>query len=190
MSKIVKNTNKIDKKIVATDVVVDNKMRFDEIFNNILNKFSRHYDEDECKYMIPLHIINEVLGTDIKSLTKEQAKEIFYRDFYQGMRLTEIKNSRICEAMYEFAVIIEDIQVPVTMLKQSFNLLNMNYSLSESNKLSDKDINVINSYKFFKLLYRVLISKISNYLEGTCAGDNDEVVRFNKKIFREWVNGK
>ena len=190
MSKIVKNTNKIDKKIVATGVVVDNEKRFDEIFNNILNKFSRHYDGDDCKYMIPLHIINEVLGTDIKSLTKEQAKEIFYRDFYQGMRLTEIKNSRICEAMYEFAVIIEDIQVPITMLKQSFNLLNMNYSLSESNKLSDKDINVINSYKFFKLLYRVLISKISNYLEGTCAGDNDEVVRFNKKIFREWVNGK
>jgi lysozyme family protein len=93
---------------------------------------------------------------DVKDLTLNEVKEIYYNYFYKKYNFDLIQNKLIAFELFEFTVNTGNHRLAVKNLQRAFNVLNENILLEEDGILGPKTANAINNYKFYKSLYKVL----------------------------------
>jgi len=93
---------------------------------------------------------------DMMDLTLQEAKDIYEEKYYKNYGFDKIQNTKIAGELFEFTVNTGRGKHAVKFLQRSYNLLNKNIQLLEDGILGPKTAQTINSYKFYKSLYKTL----------------------------------
>jgi lysozyme family protein len=135
---------------------------FDKIFNDLIiieGGYSNHPMDrgGETKYGITKDVAREngYYG-DMRNLSLEEARDIYNERFFKFYGFDTIQNTKIAGELFEFTVNTGRGASAVRFLQRAYNLLNKNITLIEDGKLGPKTAQTINSYKFYKSLYKVL----------------------------------
>ena len=137
----------------------------------------------------------DFLGHKRKGITIDDVEEIWEKNSFW-----KIQNSKLATDLLEFAV-ITNASISIKILQRSFNALNKNILIEESGVLDDSTVESINSYKFYKSLFKMM-----NILQGVfylydCEDDEKsrslmEIhstkvgVPDKKDFFRKWIDSK
>jgi lysozyme family protein len=134
---------------------------------------------------------------DMKDLSKEQAIEIYYSEFWMKPGFNQIKNSKIAGELFEFGV-NAGVALAVKVLQRAYNLLNQNDVISEDGVLGPITAKKINNYKFFKSLYATMNILQGMYYIGLAEGDTELINNIKhhkqtygsklKKFVRGWID--
>jgi lysozyme family protein len=86
----------------------------------------------------------------------EIAREIYRVDYFDRYNFDSIQNTKIAGELFEFTVNTGRGKTAVKFLQRAYNVLNKNIILTEDGLLGPQTARVINSYKFYKSLYKIL----------------------------------
>jgi len=141
---------------------------FNKIFNDLIiieGGYSNHPQDrgGETQYGITKDVAHENgYDGDMRNLSLDEARVIYEKQFFNHYGFEQIQNTKIAGELFEFTVNTGRGASAVRFLQRAYNLLNKNITLTEDGKLGPKTAQTINSYKFYKSLYKVL-----NIFQGT-----------------------
>lgn len=126
-------------------------------------------DKDDAggitKYGVSLRFLKSIqpdaTRDDIIVLTKEQASEIFYHNFWSKLRCDDIISDDIAFALYDTAVNV-GIRQAVLFLQRAINA-NAMKSIEVDGKIGDETINATNSISAEYLLPTFLLMRMEFY---------------------------
>ena len=133
----------------------------------------------------------------MEDFTKEDALEIYYKEYWKKPHFDYIKNSKIATELFEFGV-NAGVKTSVKILQRAYNLLNTNDIIKEDGILGSITAHRVNNYKYYKSLFKVM-----NILQGMyyiALAENDVNLKDNilhhtevkggklKKFFRGWID--
>ncbi len=90
------------------------------------------------------------------NLQLDLAEEIYSEQYWAPYNFDLIKNSKIAGELFEFTVNTGDGRLASKILQRSYNLLNKNIQLTEDGAIGPHTAGTVNSYKFYKSLYKVM----------------------------------
>ena len=157
--------------------------------SNFERAFMNLEDFDGTSYGITENLA-ELHGSSLEAMNETIAHDIIKEFFWDKMNLQEIQNSKLAGEVLSFAVKTYDLNKAVILLQQSYNVLNKNIQISLSGNLTKNDAQIINSYKFYKGLYKVLIMKQGNYYLELAESDDDILQDDSKDFLRQWVDNR
>jgi len=135
---------------------------FEKIFNDLLvieqGYVNHSHDKGgETKFGITIDVAreNDYFG-DMKDLSLEQAHKIYEIEYFHKYGFEQIQNTKIAGELFEFTVNTGRGKTAVKFLQRAYNLLNKNIQLTEDGILGRKTAQTINSYKYYKSLFKVL----------------------------------
>jgi len=135
---------------------------FNKIFNDLIiieGGYSNHPHDrgGETQFGITKMVARENgYDGDMRDLSLEEARDIYENAFFIKYGFNQIQNTKIAGELFEFTANSGRGASAVRFLQRSYNLLNKNIHLVEDGKLGPQTANTINSYKFYKSLYKVL----------------------------------
>lgn len=135
---------------------------FNKIFEELIiieGGYSNHPHDrgGETMYGITQDVARENgYNGSMRNLTMEKARDIYEKAFFKRYNFDLIQNTKIAGELFEFTVNSGRGNTSVMFLQRAYNLLNKNIHLEEDGKLGPKTAQTINSYKFYKSLYKVL----------------------------------
>jgi len=112
---------------------------------------------------------------DIKNLTIEEARDIYYRDFYQRMKLHYIKDDKLALHVFDMGVNAgrtRAIELLQSLLKGCKIDGSLGPSTGQSIALADTTTNLVEAYKAKRVEYYYKVSLRGN----------------NSKFLKGWVN--
>jgi len=111
----------------------------------------------ETKFGITIEVAreNDYFG-EMKDLTTDKAYEIYEKEYFHKYGFEQIQNTKIAGELFEFTVNTGRGKNAVKFLQRAYNLLNKNIQLIEDGILGQKTAKTINSYKYYKSLFKVL----------------------------------
>lgn len=118
---------------------------------------------------------------DIKSLTIEQAKEIYKKDYWNKLRLDEIKDQKIAEEMLDIAVNC-GWQTAGKFVQETINLLVAFQPLKVDGFVGEKTLTAINSYSHPNAIVKVLNGMQFERYREIVKRDSSQ-----QKWFRGWL---
>ena len=135
---------------------------FNKIFNDLIlieGGYSNHPMDlgGETMYGITKDVAmeNGYFG-EMRDLSLEEAKKIYEEQYFNKYGFNKIQNTKIAGELFEFTVNTGRGHTAVSFLQRSYNLLNKNIQLKEDGVLGPRTAQTINSYKFYKSLYKTL----------------------------------
>jgi len=135
---------------------------FNKIFNDLViieGGYSNHPMDrgGETKYGITKEVAHEngYYG-NMRDLSLEEAREIYFNRYFKHYGFDQIQNTKIAGELFEFTVNTGRGKTAVGFLQRAYNVLNKNIILAEDGLLGPNTSRVINSYKFYKSLYKIL----------------------------------
>lgn len=135
---------------------------FDKIFKDILlieGGYSNNPQDPggETKYGITKETaIRYGYHGNMRDMPLGTAKNIYERGFFKKYHFEKIQNTKIAGELFEFTVNSGRGKTAVKFLQRAYNALNKNIILIEDGILGEHTARTINSYKFYKSLYKVL----------------------------------
>jgi len=135
---------------------------FDKIFEEIIiieGGYSNHPNDSggQTMYGVTEQVARSAgYQGKMENLSLETAKNIYKTKFFDKYEFGKIQNSKIAGELFEFTVNTGRGNLAIKFLQRSFNLLNKNISLEENGVLGNDTVDSINSYKFYKSLFKVL----------------------------------
>lgn len=135
---------------------------FEKIFNDLIiieGGYSNHPDDrgGRTMYGITEEVAREAgYAGKMEELSLELARSIYKTKYFENYGFGKIQNTKIAGELFEFTVNTGRGKLAVMFLQRAYNLLNKNINLVEDGQLGDKTANTINSYKFYKSLFKVL----------------------------------
>lgn len=116
------------------------------------------------------------LHSDIKEVFEVDVDEYeSYLKVWNNSKLSSIKNTRIKMLLFQFLVLVNNINVLEILVIEGFNNLNNR----EIYEISNDSLEYINNYKYYKVLYTQLISLQSSFIINNMS---------SKKLNRLWIN--
>lgn len=116
------------------------------------------------------------LHSDIKEVFEVDVDEYeSYLKVWNNSKLSSIKNTRIKMLLFQFLVLVNNINVVEILVIEGFNNLNNR----EIYEISNDSLEYINNYKYYKVLYTQLISLQSSFIINNMS---------SKKLNRLWIN--
>ena len=106
--------------------------------------------------------ITEVVARDfgfngeMEDLPLGIAEDIYKEQYWSPYKFDLIKNSKIATELFEFTVNTGDGRLASKILQRSYNLLNKNIQLEEDGHIGPHTSNTVNTYKFYKSLFKVM----------------------------------
>lgn len=178
---------------------------FDKIFNDLIlieGGYSNHPHDRGGKtmYGITEAVAREAgYDGDMQSLSLEFAKRVYKANYFDAYGFGKIQNTKIAGELFEFTVNTGRGVSAVKFLQRAYNLLNKNINLEEDGILGDRTAQTINSYKFYKSLFKVLnifqgMYYISNAEDDDKAKEdllnhkNTRGSEKNKTFIRGWID--
>jgi lysozyme family protein len=110
-------------------------------------------------------------GYDISSLTKENAIEIYRKEFWEKPHFNLIEDTNIATELFEFGVNAGS-KIAVKVLQRAFNLFHKDNLLKEDGILGKITAGKINNYKHPKSLYSAMNILQGMYYIGLAEGDS------------------
>jgi len=107
---------------------------------------------------------------DMKDLSKDEAIEIYYSEYWIKPRFNLIKNGKISAELFEFGI-NAGLHLAVKVLQRSYNILNKNDIISEDGVLGPITAGKVNNYKFYKSLYKMMNIYQGMYYIALAEGD-------------------
>jgi len=95
-------------------------------------------------------------GSDFYSFGAEDAKKICFEQYWEPFGFQAIQNSKVASEVFEFTRHTGNGELSVKILQRAFNVLNKNILLREDGILGERTIASINTYKFYKSLFKTL----------------------------------
>jgi lysozyme family protein len=92
----------------------------------------------------------------MEDLPLKLAEEIYMKQYWSPYKFDLIKNSKIAGELFEFTVNTGNGKLASKILQRSYNLLNKNIFLEEDGIIGPHTANTVNSYKFYKSLFKVM----------------------------------
>lgn len=119
---------------------------------------------------------------DIKNLTIDRAKEIYKKEYWDELKLGEIRNQLIAEELFDTGVNLSQRKA-ARFLQMALNLLAEDGPyLIEDGIIGEKTIGAINGYKYPKAILKILNGlQFMHYLKRV---EEDETQR---GMFRGWL---
>lgn len=116
------------------------------------------------------------LHSDIRDIFEVEVDSYeSYLDVWNNSKLAGIKNTRIKMLLFQFLVMVNNINVVEILVIDGFNNIN-NREISD---ISSESLELINSYKYYKVLYTQIISLQSTFILNNLN---------SKKLNRLWIN--
>lgn len=126
--------------------------RFDKMFEYILlveGGYSNHKNDKggKTKYGIIEAVANKH-NLNVETITKEDAKKIYYTNYYLKYKINEIRNFKIALSIFDFVV-----NAGTNGIKKAQSTLNiLGYNLEVDGLIGNKTLNAINSVNFYDFL--------------------------------------
>lgn len=112
---------------------------------------------------------------DMRDLPLETAREIYKVRFWDPYNLDLIKNSKIAGELFEFIVNTGDGKLASKILQRSYNVLNKNIQLKVDGSIGPRTANTVNSYKFYKSLFKTMNIFQGIFYIALAEGDKDTI---------------
>lgn len=174
---------------------------FDKVFKESIILDGGSYFEGNAKYGLT-EADARIYGFtgEFSLITIDDVKKIYFEQFWNPYNFGKIQNSKVARDLFEFTV-KNNGELSCRILQRSFNLLNKNMLLKEDGIIGDLTIEYINSYKFYKSLYKMINILQTMYYIAKAEGDDVSVRLFEnhsltqgvhdqKEFLREWVDKK
>lgn len=93
---------------------------------------------------------------DMRDLELSFARDVYEKRFWAPYNFDMIKNSKIASELFEFTVNTGDGRLASKIVQRSYNTLNKNIQLVEDGKIGPHTARTVNSYKFYKSLFKTM----------------------------------
>lgn len=136
---------------------------------------------------------------DMRLLPLETAKRIYLIEFWEPFNFDMIQNSKVAGELFEFTVNSGSGKMASKILQRSYNALNKNIQLVEDGIIGPHTSKTVNSYKFYKSLFKVMNIFQGMYYLSLAEGDDTLRLNINnhsetsgvdrhKSFIRGWID--
>ena len=110
---------------------------------------------------------------EMRDLPLDIAEDIYMEQYWTPYKFDLVKNSKIAGELFEFTVNTGDGRLASKILQRSYNLLNKNIQLAEDGAIGPHTASTVNSYKFYKSLFKVMNIFQGQFYIALAEGDSE-----------------
>jgi len=133
---------------------------------------NKHDLGGETNYGITSYLAKKY-NKDVKNLTFDDVKEIYYNEFWKPLNLDLIENPDIAYEPFEFFVNSGKQRLSIKLLQRAYNLLQFENFIKEDGLLGKNTAKALNSYRYPKSLIKVYNHYQAMYYIGITEEDEN-----------------
>lgn len=122
---------------------------------------------------------------DMRLLTLETAQRIYFKEYWEPYNFDLIQNSKVAGELFEFTVNTGSGHLASLILQRSYNVLNKNIQLTQDGLIGPKTASTINSYKFYKSLFKTMNIFQGMFYIALAESDKDLLENIKQSIHKD-----